>query len=383
MRCKRCGKSMGSKDLFCRNCGAAAGTSKGKTPRRILIYCLSLLSLFVLAHFILPADGNGDLIWSQWYRPIIVFVPFLIAAFYDKLHLIRKSTKNKPESEIQYDLPELKQQSEVDEKQSENDNKLSYVEKERIMVQRVKTEDMLQFTEIQYDLNCPIHKFMKESGHPFAYMDLNSHNRKIAKNHLEQLNEIIDYHRNFIPLLTKRFRIDISVIAFHQYSKSYGYTRLMCTPYTFAGNVSKIPLTLHFMTRLDKTSYQVSGTIFYEVDGCIQKAEAHIWFRDNMENPATGWSFYFSNIDGELILEQAKTTLQPDQYGLATAVYKCQSLIEYEQEKDRDIQSFQWLQKNLPSKCPKSFSGYRRMKTQNTKNYQNLIAEAAKLGKTI
>lgn len=48
-----------------------------------------------------------------------------------------------------------------------------------------------------------------------------------------------------------------------------------------------------------------------------------------------------------------------------------------------DMQIFKWLQENLPSICPKSLSGFRRMRTTNSKNYQNLVAEAAKLGKKI
>ena len=44
---------------------------------------------------------------------------------------------------------------------------------------------------------------------------------------------------------------------------------------------------------------------------------------------------------------------------------------------------FAWLQANLPDKCPKSISGFRRMKTQNTKNYQALQQVAAELGRDI
>lgn len=65
--------------------------------------------------------------------------------------------------------------------------KLSTVEKERIMVQRITAKDMLQFSDIPYHLNCPIHKHMAKNGHPFAYMDLNEYNQSVAKRDLKMV----------------------------------------------------------------------------------------------------------------------------------------------------------------------------------------------------
>lgn len=58
-------------------------------------------------------------------------------------------------------------------------------------------------------------------------------------------------------------------------------------------------------------------------------------------------------------------------------------MIENAKTKRRDMQTLQWLQENLPSIAPKSLSGFRRMRTTNSKNYQKLVHEAAKLGKQI
>lgn len=44
---------------------------------------------------------------------------------------------------------------------------------------------------------------------------------------------------------------------------------------------------------------------------------------------------------------------------------------------------FSWLQTHLPTLCPKSLSGYVRMKNSNSKSYQKLVSEAAKLGKNL
>ena len=58
-------------------------------------------------------------------------------------------------------------------------------------------------------------------------------------------------------------------------------------------------------------------------------------------------------------------------------------IIEAEVQRGNELRDFLWLQENLPEKCPKSISSYRRMKTQNTKNFQALQALAAEKGRTI
>ena len=46
------------------------------------------------------------------------------------------------------------------------------IDPEVLMVKSITTADMLQFTDMPYDLDCPVLKFIKKGGHPFAYMDL-------------------------------------------------------------------------------------------------------------------------------------------------------------------------------------------------------------------
>lgn len=46
-------------------------------------------------------------------------------------------------------------------------------------------------------------------------------------------------------------------------------------------------------------------------------------------------------------------------------------------------QEFFWIQENLPELCPKSLSGYSRMKNANSRAYQIIVEEAAKKGKTL
>lgn len=46
-------------------------------------------------------------------------------------------------------------------------------------------------------------------------------------------------------------------------------------------------------------------------------------------------------------------------------------------------QEYFWIQEHLPDLCPKSISGYSRMKKSNSKNYQKIVSEAMKLGKKL
>ena len=51
----------------------------------------------------------------------------------------------------------------------------------------------------------------------------------------------------------------------------------------------------------------------------------------------------------------------------------------YEQEE----KEYKWISKNLPDIAPKSLSGYRRMKHNNSKNYQAIVIKAKEKGFTI
>lgn len=58
--------------------------------------------------------------------------------------------------------------------------------------------------------------------------------------------------------------------------------------------------------------------------------------------------------------------------------------LESERLRKRTLRhEYYWIQEHLPKLCPKSLSGYSRMKNSNSKSYQKLVAEAAKLGKNL
>lgn len=57
--------------------------------------------------------------------------------------------------------------------------------------------------------------------------------------------------------------------------------------------------------------------------------------------------------------------------------------IEYVARERKDHADYAWIREKLPELLPKTFSGYRRMKTMNTANFQKLRAKALELGREI
>lgn len=53
------------------------------------------------------------------------------------------------------------------------------------------------------------------------------------------------------------------------------------------------------------------------------------------------------------------------------------------QKKELNRSDYDWLWEFMPELCPKSLSGYVRMKNANTENYQKIVAEAKKRGRLI
>lgn len=262
---------------------------------------------------------------------------------------------------------------------------LSYGDKERIMVERMTAQDMLQFTDMPYNLNCGLQKVNDPKSHAYAYMELNGSNIDIAKLELQKLNIVIDYAKKIIPAIPKWARIDTDKIAFYNYSSSYGYSKLICTPYTFTGKISKFPLSLLFISFQPKDSlgYSVNGEIKYFADGKIASATVNCWHRKSWEQAGDGWQYFFYDNDGNLTMREILSTVKPDKYGMPGPIYKCPALLQEEKEREKKQKEYDWLQKNLPDLCPKSLSGYTRMKNANSKNYQKIVEAARQLGKEL
>ena len=186
--------------------------------------------------------------------------------------------------------------------------KLSYADREKILVQCMTAEDMLLFPELPYDLRCPLQKYNNPNAHAFAYMDLTPTNIKVAKNHLMMLANLIEEHSSFIPNIPNDVCLDTSKVVFRPYSKNYGYTRLMCTPKTLSGKLSSRPLTLSYMSRIDSRPYEVLGEIKYSSSGEIVKASATIHLETSGPSPHQVWMFSFMNVNGHLIISDVKSS---------------------------------------------------------------------------
>ena len=245
---------------------------------------------------------------------------------------------------------------------------LTYADKERIMVNRVTIEDMRKITAIPYVWNTKIEKFIVPHGHPFAYINLIGPNIGIAKQELEKMNTLISAASKLSPSITKRISIPVDKIIFTP-QKYHGYTRLMCTPYTFSGEPSQYPVSLSFMTDLSNDTMSTHGDLFYGQDGEIHKAEIFCWRKSGSH------FYYFDTVDGNFVLEKFERD--------GDLVYKAPHILAREAMRIQEENDFIWLQNNFPEKCPKSVSSFRRMKTQNTKNYQLLKQMAAELGREI
>lgn len=58
-------------------------------------------------------------------------------------------------------------------------------------------------------------------------------------------------------------------------------------------------------------------------------------------------------------------------------------IIARESKRGCELRDYQWILEHIPEKCPKTISSYRRMKKQNTKNFQVLKSLASELGRDI
>lgn len=253
-------------------------------------------------------------------------------------------------------------------RQLQSGQNLSYSDKEQIIVSRISTEDMRRFDSIPYIWNTEVKKFFSPNGHPFAYIDLLGPNIDIAKQDLEKMNSYITSVSTLSQAITKRISIPINKIVFAP-QKHCGYTRLICTPYTIDGAPSPYPVSLSFMTDLSNDTVSTHGDLFYGQDGTIRKAEVFCW-RTNGSH-----FYYFASVDDCLVLERFERD--------GVVAYKAPHILAKEATRAQEEKDFVWLETNLPEKCPKSLSGFRRMKNQNTKNYQLLKQLAAELGREI
>lgn len=193
----------------------------------------------------------------------------------------------------------------------------SPIDSEIELVNRISNADMEQFDMIPYHLEGPVKKYTKDGGHPFAYIEIDEINQRCAVIALSEINTYISQSKNYCPVIPHDLEIPIDQIKFSEYAPNYGYSRLMCTPYTSTGKISKYPLSLFFTTDLRKQNY-TSGELFYGRDGNIMKGKVNIW-RDSVF-----FQYNFQTIGRSLVIKDIKSNLVQDEHGMATTIYHFQ-----------------------------------------------------------
>lgn len=252
------------------------------------------------------------------------------------------------------------------------ERKLTYAEKERLAVQRTTIQDMSCLVGFPYVWNGRLEKSIQANAHSFVYMDIVGTNLISAKNELDKMNLHIEASKSLCHRLPKSLSIPVSNIVFTR-NPHKAYTRLICSPITHDGKPSVHPLTLSFVTDMEHSD-TTHGDIVYRQGGTIAKAAVYFWRR------GTGYFLYFTTYDNNFILEKVECTTHLNEYGRPSPIYEAPHLIARREQLIKDESDFAWIQKNIPDKCPKNITGYRRMKTQNTKNFQALKQAAADLG---
>ena len=252
------------------------------------------------------------------------------------------------------------------------ERKLTYSEKELLAVQRTTMQDMNCLVNFPYVWNCRLEKSMQANAHPFVFMDIIGSNLIAARSELDKMNLHIEASKLLCHRLPKSLSIPVSNIVFVR-SQNSSYSRLICSPVTYDGKLSKHPITLSFFTDMEKNE-TTHGDLIYGQSGNIEKATVYFWRRE------TGYFLYFNTVDNNFILEKIECTAYGNVYGCPGLIYEAPHLIAHREQLIRDEADFAWIRDNLPTMCPANITGYRRMRTQNTKNFQALKQAASELG---
>lgn len=192
---------------------------------------------------------------------------------------------------------------------------ISYVDKERIMVERVTIEDMKKFATLPYMWNNKIQKFNIPGAHPFAYMELVGDNINVAKSELEKINILLADACQLSKLIPKQLSIPVNQIIFTR-QENQGHTRLMCTPHTFTGKISKYPASLSFMTDISSNSNSSHGELLYLQNGSVGKANIYLWRR------GCGYFLYYKTDNNALTLSKIDYFGKSNNTGKPTTIYK-------------------------------------------------------------
>lgn len=159
--------------------------------------------------------------------------------------------------------------------------------------------------------------------------------------------------------------------------------------YSISGRNRKFPKVPDFYFTSGAVHEDCSHMFWPYIDGVNDPDLKHTLSVHPLQNKAYGKDIIsFSNrpfVDDrtEACKEKAAAALAEMEQECSRQSSYEDNMIEIEAQRGQGARDFRWLQANLPGKCPKSISGFRRMKHQNTKNFQALKQAAAELGRNI
>lgn len=249
---------------------------------------------------------------------------------------------------------------------------------QKILLTKMTMHDMQRFDKLPYLWEGKLQKYYDASISPLVYMELKGDNAAIAKQAISFMNNHLSKAymvKSSVPI-PRGLSIPLDKISFQPFG-DYS-CKLVCNPYTIDGGISPFPAKLVIVMGSSLERKSGSGDIVYDSEGRIAKASWGQW------SDRTGFHLYYDTLDGHFVLSKV------EKMGGSTPpklIYQDQYWVRLEAQKAlqraREQAEFDFLQKNFPTKCPKTVVGYRRMKTQNTPNFQQLQALAEKLGKRI
>lgn len=189
-------------------------------------------------------------------------------------------------------------------------------DKQEVMVNMVTLEDMKQFKLLPFEWNCDIRKVAGPSVKPYAYMDIIGKNVDTIVDELKDMNvRLLNVH-HLSPLIPMILQIPIWDVLIEPRTQG-SYSKIMCTPHTFTGRISKYPVSLHFVTELHVPDIDTThGELFYDRNGKVAKAKICFWRNHD------GYFVYFKIINGELAVVKIESTVTMDDRGLPSVIYK-------------------------------------------------------------
>lgn len=150
-------------------------------------------------------------------------------------------------------------------------------------------DDMQQFPDIPFGWSWVPDLFHTDGE---AWFMLNMNNQQVAQDYISVLNDhIIDAH-DYIDGIDNLY-IDLTQIdysyPFPMRWNSKANTRVVCTPYTPTGKISKYPASLHFATSVNRKEWDGSMSQFHPIMGIINLLKdgnigsADVWFTEGTQ----------------------------------------------------------------------------------------------------